>query len=66
MKTPPFYPDMRGVHLESLIRKALADAWAKGVTFKDAESMVLQFVRGEFPNITKSEVCSLIDTLSHF
>jgi hypothetical protein len=63
MSKPSSDPEMRGIRLESLIRKALADAWAQGVTSKEAESMAVQIVRNVFPDIAESEICSLIDAV---
>jgi len=63
MSKPPSDPEMRGVRLESLIRKALADAWAQGVTYKEAESMAVQIVRNVFPDMAESEICSLIEAV---
>lgn len=63
MSKPPTDPEMRGVRLESLIRKALADAWAQGVTYKEAKSMAVQIVRNVFPDMAESEICSLIDAV---
>ena len=63
MSKPPSDRDIREVRLEALIRKALADAWAKGVTHKEAESMAIKIVRDVFPDILESEVSSLINSL---
>ena len=63
MSEPPSKSDMRGVRLEQLIRKALADAWAHGATYKEAESMAVQTVRNEFPDILESEIFSVISAV---
>ena len=63
MSKPPSDPELRGVRLESLIRKALADAWAQGVTYKEAESMAVQIVRNVFPDMAESEISSVIEAV---
>jgi len=63
MPKPPSDPELRGVRLESLVRKALADAWAQGVTYKEAESMAVQIVRNVFPDMAESEISSLIEAV---
>lgn len=63
MSDPPSGRDMRDVRVEALIRKALADAWAQGVTHKEAESMAVLIVRKDFPDIPESEICLLINSL---
>ena len=63
MSEPSSESDMRGVRLEQLIRKALADAWAHGATNKEAESMAVQTVRNEFPDILESEIFSVISAV---
>lgn len=63
MSKPPSNPDLRGVRLEQLVRKALADAWAQGVTHKEAESMVVQIVRRVFPDVADSEIASVMNSL---
>ena len=63
MIKPPSEPDMRGVRLEQMIRKSLADAWAQGVTDKAAESKAVQEVRDQFPDILESDIVSAIKTV---
>jgi hypothetical protein len=65
MRKPPSDPDLRDVRLEQLVRKALADAWARGVTSKEAESMAIQIARGVFPDILDSEIASVMNSLRH-
>ena len=62
MSEPP-HRDMRNVRLEALVRKALADAWAKGLTQNDAESMAVQIVRKVLPDIEETEIFSAIKAL---
>lgn len=65
MRKPPSDPDLRDVRLEQLVRKALADAWARGVTSKEAESMAVQIARSVFPDILDSEIASVMNSLRH-
>jgi hypothetical protein len=65
MRKPPSEPDLRGVRLEQLVRKALADAWARGVTSEEAESMAVQIARSVFPDIRDSEIASVMNSLRH-
>ena len=52
--------DMRGVCLEAVIRKALADAWARGATRQEANNMAIRIVREKFPKEPQWEISELI------
>jgi len=63
MSEPPSEADVRGIRLDQLIRKALADAWAQGITYKEAEDMAEQIVREAFPDILESEISAAVHTV---
>ena len=63
MREPESTQDTREVYLEAIIRKALADAWAFGVTQEDAHKMAVQMVHKDFPEEPLSEISKLIQTM---
>ncbi len=62
MSEPPSKGGVREAHLEALIRKALADAWAHGASRQEANRMAVQMVHEKFPKMSDSEISALIQT----
>jgi hypothetical protein len=55
--------DIQGVRLEATIRKALADAWARGATKQEADRTAVQMAREKFPDKPQHEISELIQRM---
>jgi hypothetical protein len=51
------------VRLEATIRKALADAWARGATKQEAIMTAVQMAREKFPDKPQREISELIQKM---
>ena len=63
MTDPSSGRDAQRVHLKSLARKALADAWARGLNQPKADAAAAQVVHERFPNIPEREIFDLIRSI---
>lgn len=62
--TEPFSGrDAQRVHLKSLARKALADAWARGLNQPRADAAAAQVLHERFPNIPEREILDFIQSI---
>ena len=63
MGQSPSKGGVRGASLEDITRKALADAWARGGTMKEAKRMVVQMIHEKFPEMPENEISKLIESM---
>ena len=63
MGESPSMRGIRGASLEAITRKALADAWARGGTMKEAKRMVVQMIHEKYPEMPENEISELFESM---
>lgn len=63
MSEPPSKSDVPRACLEAVIRKALADGWAYGLTLEETNRMAVQKAHECFPEMGEGEISGLVETI---
>lgn len=63
MIEPPSAGDLQRASLKAIARRALADAWARGLKSNQAEQIAAQILHKEFPKMPAREIFELIQAI---
>jgi hypothetical protein len=63
MSEPSSLDDLQRARLKAIARRALADAWARGLKSNQAEQITAEILQKKFPEISAQRVFELIQAV---